>query len=98
LIDSHQTPFSTQRGCVNSPEGVKEFKIDHFCGCKLLIHNEQKIPKSIFSHLPRGWRFAYPGKASKMIFNPEGVAACLMGVLASLGINHEYILSSSSGP
>jgi hypothetical protein len=34
------------------PEAVKEFKIDHFCGCKLLIYNEQKFPKSIFSHLP----------------------------------------------
>jgi hypothetical protein len=53
-------------------------------------------PKGVAS-IAHGWRFAYHGKASKMIFNPEGVAACLMGVFASLEINHEYIFSSSSG-
>jgi hypothetical protein len=46
-------------------------------------------PKGVVS-IAQGWRFAYPGKASKMIFNPEGVAACFMSVLASKGINHQY--------
>jgi hypothetical protein len=33
----------------------------------------------------QGWRFAYLGKASKRIFNPEGVAALALGKL-SLGL------------
>jgi hypothetical protein len=31
-----------------------------------------------------------------MIFNPEGVAACLMGALAGKGINHEYIFPNAA--
>jgi hypothetical protein len=52
-------------------------------------------PKGVAS-IAHGWRFAYHGKASKMIFNPEGVAACLMGVLSSKAINHEYIFPNAT--
>jgi hypothetical protein len=37
--------------------------------------------------IAQGWRFAYPGKTIKIIFNPKGVAACLMGVLSSNAVN-----------
>jgi hypothetical protein len=61
------------------------------CDVRLLLYS---TPNGVAS-IAQGWRFAYPGKASKMISNPKGVAACLMGVLSINAVNPKRCFSNA---
>jgi hypothetical protein len=53
-------------------------------------------PKGVASKA-QGWRFAYPGKVSKLISNPKGVAASLMGEHSKKRSNSEHFLPDIMG-